>query len=618
MKFPAILGLFALPALCLAAPSAARIDEIAAWLPEHPAADGARITDRAAWDALAATPYAKRLVDSAERRLGQPVPEAPDDQYLEFSQTGNRTHYQASVGQLLDGFMEIYVAECLENKGRFLAKVVDYVDAICALKSWTLPAHDASLTCFHGKPHVDLYAGHVALALAICRDWLADRLPPPTRAKIADEIARRIFAPHLDHARGVRKIHEHWWFHGGNNWNSVCNCCVVRTALAVVEDRRARAEFVAFAEESVPYALAGYTADGYCTEGMGYWTYGYGHHIFMGLSLRAATGGRLDLFADPKCRDIMKYAYGFQMQDGHSPHFADGSGNAGVVNLALGRQVWPDIFSSTALKVPLLRGDPAEFSLRAFGQEPAPAAPTMDTLPLRSWFPSAQVLIARANHPERKMCFGVAFKGGHNNELHNHNDIGSYYVMLDCTEMTGDPGGEVYTRRTFSKDRYVSPVLNSYGHPVPVVGGKLQLTGRQAAARILSTSFTDKEDSISIEYASAYPVKALASLVRTLTFNRETNALTVSDRIVCSEPTAFEVPVITYRTWKKNEASTHFSFDKSEKTHRKLEMSVSASAPVTFAEQKIENPSRPDVHRLAFTFAKPVTEATFTTVFTTH
>ena len=36
----------------------ARIDEIAAWLPEKPAATGARIGDRAAWDRLAALPSA--------------------------------------------------------------------------------------------------------------------------------------------------------------------------------------------------------------------------------------------------------------------------------------------------------------------------------------------------------------------------------------------------------------------------------------------------------------------------------------------------------------------------------------------------------------------------------
>ena len=94
--------------------------------------------------------------------------------------------------------------------------------------------------------------------------------------------------------------------------------------------------------------------------------------------------------------------------------------------------------------------------------------------------------------------------------------------------------------------------------------------------------------------------------------------LTVTDKVVCSEPTAFEVPVSTYRTWKRNDDATRFVFDKSAKTYRKLKMDVAASAPVKFSTDTIENPSRPDVQRLAFTFAEPVTEATFTTTYSSR
>ena len=606
----ATLGSFAI--------TAERVNEIAGWLSEKPKADGARITDRASWDRLAASANGKGEINAAEALLGAPIPDAPDAEYLEFTQNGNRTHYQKSLGQRMGAFRHLYVAECLENKGRFIPKIVESVDAFCAMKSWTLPAHDDALSCFNGQPHIDLMAGHISLMLAFCYDWLEDRLPAAARAKIRSELERRTFKPHLDHARGIRKIRGHWWFHGGNNWNSVCNSCVVRTALAVIEDRRLRAEFVAFAEETVPYALKGYNDDGYCSEGMGYWNYGYGNHLEMGLSVRAATGGKVDFFADPKCKDVMKYAYGFQVQAGRSPHFADGGGNAVPAYLALGRQIWPDLVNTEALKAAPFRGDPATFSLRAFGQEPAPVEPTLDVLPARSWFPDAQVMISRVHHPERTMTFGVAFKGGHNAELHNHNDVGTYYIMLDGTEMGGDPGGEVYTRRTFSKDRYVSKVLNSYGHPVPVVGGKLQSVGRKAAAQVIRSEFSDAKDTLEIEYAAAYPVPALKSLRRTLTFDREKDEITVTDRIACSEPTAFEVPVITYRTWRKNADATHFVFDKSAKTYRKLKMDVSSSAPVKFSADTIENPSRPDVQRLAFTFAEPVTEATLATVYSSR
>ena len=601
--------------MALAAPDAARIDEIAAWLPEKPAADGARITDRVAWEPLAATPYGAKTLKAAEARLAAPVPEVPDAQYLEFSQNGNRMHYQDSLGRRMGGFCALATAECLENKGRFIPKIVEYVEAFAAQKSWVLPAHDAALTCFNGAPHVDLSSARLSLLLAMYRDWLGDRLPAATRKLIADEIERRTFRPHLDHARGVRKVPGHWWLNHGNNWNSVCNSCVVRAALALVEDRRLRAEFVAIAEQSVPFALSGYTPDGYCSEGMGYWNYGYGHHLQMGLSVRRATGGHVDLFADPKCRAVMDYAYGYQIDDGISPNFADGGGNADGVNLALGRQVWPDLVSTKALRAPVFTGDAQTFSLRAFGQEPAPAAPTRDVLPPRTWFPDAQVLLARAARPEKTLKFGMAAKGGHNDELHNHNDLGAYTILLDGVEMAGDPGGEIYTRRTFSRDRYVSKVLNSYGHPVPVVGGKLQSAGRRAAARVLRADFTPDRDVLELDLTAAYAVPALTSLVRTFTFDRAKMAFTVSDHVTCSAPTAFEVPTITYRTWTKNDAATEFVFDKGAKTFRKMAMAVSASAPVAFRHERIENPGRADVQRLAFAFTDPVRDAVFTLTF---
>ena len=593
----------------------ARIDEIAQWLPEKPAADGARIADRAKWDALVVLPQAKDEIKAAESLLGQPVPDTPDELYLDFTRNGNRSRYETCFFRRLRNFNHLYVAECLENKGRFLPKIVEYVDALCAMKSWVLPAHDAALTCFNGQPHVDLVSGDISLMLAFCSDWLGDRLPVATRAKILAEVDRRTFRPVLRTARGLDDSTHHWWLRGENNWNSVCCSCVVRSALALVADRRLRAEFIAVVEESVPYAMKGYTADGYCSEGMDYWNYGYGHHVKMGLSVRAATGGKVDFFANPKYRTVMQYAYGFQVEDGLSPHFADGGGNADPCVLALGRQIWPDLANDAALDYPLLAGGPASFSLRAFGQEPARTAPTMSVLPIRSWFSDAQVLISRVHHKDRKLHFGIAIKGGHNAENHNHNDVGSYYVMLDGVEMSGDPDYEVYTRRTFSDRRYESKILNSYGHPVPVVGGELQQPGRLFAAKVLRTDFTDAKDVLEIEYASAYSVKTLKSLVRTMIFDRTTDVITITDRVVCTVPTPFEVPVITYRLWEKNADATEFVFRKNMPSSRAMKMSVKASAPVRFSKEIIENPGLSDVQRLAFTFAEPVTEATFTTVF---
>ena len=590
-------------------PVEARIAEIAAWLPQKPSADGAPASDRAKWGPLAASNEGKRNIARAENVVGEPIPETPDGLYLEFSKNGNRSNYERCHGRLRKNFIVLYIGECLEHKGRFIPKIVEYLDAYCAMKSWSLPAHDRDLSCFNGKPHVDLASAETSRELAFCLSWLGDSIPAATRKKVYSEIYRRTFRPYLDHARGKRKIDAHWWFHGGNNWNSVCNSCVVRAALAIIPDRRLRAEFVMHAAGSVPYAIAGYTADGYCSEGMGYWNYGYGHHLRMGLSIRAATGGKVDLFADPKMKKVMEYAYGFQLQNGKSPFFADGGGCPQPVALALGRQVWPDLVSTAALKSPTFGMGSSCFSLRAFGQEPKPCAPTMDVLPKRTWFPNAQVLISRLGDSARKIDFGIALKGGHNAELHNHNDVGTYTIMLDGVEMCGDPGGEVYTRRTFSKDRYVSKMLNSYGHPVPVVGGRLQKTGRKAAAKVLKTSFTEGVDTIALDCTAAYDVPDLKSLVRTLVFDRRKGTATITDKVSFAKPMQFEVPVITYRDCVKAAGGMHFTFKKPA-GKRTMKLDVKASAPVVFKESAIDNPGRPSPKRLAFSFASPVKEGT--------
>src|ERR1019366_1830240 len=100
--------------------------------------------------------------------------------------------------------------------------------------------------------------------------------------------------------------------------------------------------------------------------------------------------------------------------------------------------------------------------------------------PVRSFFPGGGVLIARTA-PDAQPPFAVCLKGGNNDEPHNHNDVGSFSVVAGNEMVVCDPGGEVYTKRTFGPHRYESKVLSSFGHAVPVIGGQLQRTG--AAAR---------------------------------------------------------------------------------------------------------------------------------------
>ena len=135
---------------------------------------------------------------------------------------------------------------------------------------------------------------------------------------------------------------------------------------------------------------------------------------------------------------------------------------------------------------------------------------------------------------------------------HDHNDVGSYIVVLDDQTLIEDPGAEAYTARTFSPRRYESNVLNSFGHSVPLAAGKMQDEGAQVKAVVLRTDFTDSQDTLVFDIRSAYSVPQLERLTRTYVFSRKyTGSMTVTDEIAFSEPSDFETALITLSPWRQ-------------------------------------------------------------------
>ena len=189
----------------------------------------------------------------------------------------------------------------------------------------------------------------------------------------------------------------------------------------------------------------------------------------------------------------------------------------------------------------------------------------------------------------------VAVKGGNNGEHHNHNDVGTYYLVSGGKLVSGDPGGEQYTARTFSPRRYESKVLSSYAQPVPVVGGHLQSAGAKFAAKVLETDFSDVRDKVVLDISGAYEVKSLKLLVRTFVFDREAKTFTVSDRVEFSEPTDFEEVYTTFKGVRFGEAI--------------VDVAVSAGGETVQAVEHIDNPDRLSPDRHSVRFAAPVTEA---------
>ena len=210
----------------------ARIEEIAKLLPARPAGFGSPITDRAAWDKLAALPEAKKAVADAERVAAKPIPDQPDELFLDFSKTGNRDRWQNVAFERRRRVATLTLGECFENQGRFLKPLEAVIAELCREKTWVYPAHDKSLANFNGTAReMDLGAVFVAMELAEADYLLGDKLSADTRQLIRDNVRRRVLHPFREMAEG--KVKEMGWMRSVHNWNAVCLGSITIAALAL-------------------------------------------------------------------------------------------------------------------------------------------------------------------------------------------------------------------------------------------------------------------------------------------------------------------------------------------------------------------------------------------------
>jgi hypothetical protein len=536
---------------------AARIREITALLPESPTGFAWSITNRPDWQKLAVEPSFADTISSAEKILARPLAEVPDSLFLEFSENGNRTHWQDAEFARRSRIAQFTLAEAFENHGRFLPALEKAIAAVCAEKTWVYPAHDRSLKNFHGEEiEPDLGATGFAAELAEADFVLGEKLSPATRQLIRDNVRRRVLNPFRAMVEGRQR--EAFWLRAQMNWNAVCVANTVFTALALEPSRTDRAFFAVAGEQLIRNSLRGFTPDGYCAEGVGYWNYGFGHNILMIETLRRATGGKVDLLDDDAAVAPALFCLRAEIFSGIFPTIADctpGSKPSAALKSYVQRRL-----GMAAGKAPVTStmGDLSLTLMMASLETNVPVARKVSSVnasPLRSFFPFGGELISRSE--KSAAPFAAVLKGGHNDEPHNHNDVGSFSVVVGTNMVICDPGGEIYTSRTFSAHRYDSKVLNSFGHAVPVIAGQLQRPGRDARGVILETNFSDATDVFKLDIRSAYAVTTLKKLERTFVFQRGARpALDVRDEVNFSQPENFETALVTWGEIKKLDATT--------------------------------------------------------------
>lgn len=558
-----------------------RVSEIAAMLPDEPRGFGDPIEMRPSWDSLYHSGEFAGWIAEADSISALPFPKLTDAIYMSYfggkdSETSKRFIMKRRM--LL---ARMIWAECLTNKGTYMPAILNALNDILNSRTWTFPAEDQKKLNYEGKLYTiglssSAYGADMAQALYL----LNSRLPAEMKQRMQDALWQRIFEPVLNAIKNNNANGEFTWLIDTGNHNSVTLSYVTLAALTVIEDKHQRAVFASIGERYSQNFLTGYLEDGYCTEGIGYFSYGFSHYVMLREILWQSTNGKIDLFKDPKVKKMAFFAPAMEIINGVYPAISDSEQYSKpwpqvmyYVNkdLGLGLEAYNDVSATI--------DQPALYYLMYFFPNAATASTkavdTVRTTAIRDYFDKAGVLTVR---PARgsTLNMGATLKGGHNAEHHNHNDVGSYTIVVGDELLTGDVGLATYTPKYFGKERYtLFKTISSYGHNVPLINGVQQHYGKDARAAVIAAEFTPDSDVFNLDMTSAYADPTLKKLTRSFTYNRTSAGyLTVRDSFAFDAPGTFETALITRYLWRRHDEKTIEIIGEREK----LQVTISTSA----------------------------------------
>ena len=509
--------------------------------------------------------YLKNAIAELEKKPEVPI---SDEIYRRANKEGNRGIYKPRYYRTMDRLEKYIIGECIENKDRFIPQIEVYADSIMAMKSWMHPNHDDNEnSVLEGKRvSIDLGARKFGLVLALADALLKDKLSAELRQKINTHLQWRITDSYLSSCQ-KEADKSNTWIRSTSNWNSVCTSGTIFSTIVQSENREERIAAIGCALNSMVYYLSGFGDDGYCSEGTGYWNYGFGHYLYLAEILDDYTGGKIDLFKfnDPeKLENVANFPHNFQMHEGMYAPFSDGvtrlkpgSDNFAYVMATkhYGAKKSTQFIPDEGVQTLIIWNDGTDYT----------AANDTKTLPEHTYFDDLGIVISRG---QQQVPLSIAMKAGHNEENHNHMDVGSYVLIFGEDYITGDIGAPSYTAGAFSKN---NPARSSWGHPVPRINNTLQSFGKEFHGEILKTSFNQDADSLMMDIKPAYEIPALKKLHRTMVNNKTgLGDITITDTFEASEPATFGTAIMVNVDYKVVDNNTLIINSENQKVKVKI------------------------------------------------
>lgn len=486
--------------------------------------------------------FRKHVEEVGNKLRDQQMPVLTEEMFSLYEKTGNRLIYEDDYFERRRFLVVFGLLSAWHQKHEDIKKLEMVIREICQEVTWALPAH-VNRQEKGWERTVDLFASEtgqtLANILALNKEVLSNEIYTETK----ELITYRLLDSYMEVPRG-----EWRWEKMYNNWVSVCASCIGSAALFLLNDDKEKQQaIIERVVDTLPDYLVGMCDDGTCPEGMSYFTYGMLFYTGFSRQLKEFTNGEIDLLNSEKVKNIARFQHKCYFPGGNTVSFSDGErrdrfrlGLTCYLSSIIDGVSIPDISSAMNFDTDHCYRFMGNLQDDVWVQEYLEQAQETESELEKPWFnflPDAQWAIWN------KKRLGIAFKGGNNDEPHNHNDVGSFLLTADGEVFLTDLGCGEYTRQYFDPNtRYDILCNRSMGHSVPIVNGEEQKVGKEFGCEYFRTPEAGR---VELSYSAAYEIGASWKLQRCLESYQNEEVLCITDVVEGEQIQTFEENFVT-------------------------------------------------------------------------
>jgi len=417
------------------------------------------------------------------------------EDYLAYLESGSRLESEKNYFQNRKELVALGLYLQWNQDEKAMKRFKKLVWQVCQEYTWALPAHlkEEASSFKDPKTTLDLFAAETAQMLAEFLIVFADHFEPLLLNEVAHNIKERVLNPFYDQSWPWETFH--------NNWSAVCGGCIGIVAL-ILESEERKDETVQRCLQALNCFLDGYGEDGCCTEGISYWVYGFGYYLYF-IDLYEFMTGESLLEAE-KITQIASFPGKIQWDLQRFVPFSD---TTSVAHVPTSLQ---SFFYERLGIIPLGSKEVSSFHFDHCYRWGHLSRVLWWSIPLDPYFietsqahylADAQWIVFKSE----KLFF--AAKGGHNDEPHNHNDLGHFVLGRKDQLILTDMGAGLYTADYFGQQRYEHIHTQSQWHSVPIINHQGQSTGLNYCAEVDFIEMTSSNCQFHLNLSQAYDLK---------------------------------------------------------------------------------------------------------------